>query len=267
MLFLAVMGFQALGGQLSGRDAEGMSAAALYWYATIAVYAVHLVRRLHHQVVRPKAVSLRCSPPDPSGSSGWGSSPSSSRPPTAGAPAAPASARSPRATTAASATTSATRCCCRSASSAVFLGFVALAVRDADPSALAQLAGTDEAPAVAPPAHLAYWPVLGALGLTLVVLGLVVSNVLFIAAFILLHRRARRVDGARPGPTGPPATPTTNRIVRDPPHGPLRGPAHRRAPRRRHRRRALPRLPHLLEGGRRVGGHGLRRRGLPRRRW
>ena len=40
MLFIAVMGFQALGGQLSGRDAEGMSAAALYWYATIAVYAV-----------------------------------------------------------------------------------------------------------------------------------------------------------------------------------------------------------------------------------
>jgi heme/copper-type cytochrome/quinol oxidase subunit 3 len=40
MLFVAVMGFQALGGQLSGRDAEGMSAAALYWYATIAVYAV-----------------------------------------------------------------------------------------------------------------------------------------------------------------------------------------------------------------------------------
>ena len=40
MLFITVMGFQALGGQLSGRDAEGMSAAALYWYATIAVYAV-----------------------------------------------------------------------------------------------------------------------------------------------------------------------------------------------------------------------------------
>jgi hypothetical protein len=68
----------------------------------------------------------------------------------------------------------------------VFLGLVALAVRDANPSALAQLAGTDVAPPVAPPAHLAYWPVLGALGLTLVVLGLVVSNVLFIAAFILL---------------------------------------------------------------------------------
>jgi heme/copper-type cytochrome/quinol oxidase subunit 3 len=40
MLFLSAMGFQALGGQLTGRDAEGMSAAALYWYVTIAVYTV-----------------------------------------------------------------------------------------------------------------------------------------------------------------------------------------------------------------------------------
>jgi heme/copper-type cytochrome/quinol oxidase subunit 3 len=40
MLFLAAMGFQALGGQLTGRDAEGMNAAALYWYVTIAVYTV-----------------------------------------------------------------------------------------------------------------------------------------------------------------------------------------------------------------------------------
>jgi heme/copper-type cytochrome/quinol oxidase subunit 3 len=40
MVFFTVMGFQALGGQLTGRDAEGMSAAALYWYATIAVYVV-----------------------------------------------------------------------------------------------------------------------------------------------------------------------------------------------------------------------------------
>jgi nitric oxide reductase NorE protein len=40
MLFIAVMGFQALGGQLTGRDAEGMSAAALYWFAIIAVYVV-----------------------------------------------------------------------------------------------------------------------------------------------------------------------------------------------------------------------------------
>lgn len=39
LVFTAVMGFQALGGQLTGRDAEGMSAAALYWYVTVAVYA------------------------------------------------------------------------------------------------------------------------------------------------------------------------------------------------------------------------------------
>jgi heme/copper-type cytochrome/quinol oxidase subunit 3 len=39
LVFIAVMGFQSLGGQLTGRDAEGMSAAALYWYVTVAVYA------------------------------------------------------------------------------------------------------------------------------------------------------------------------------------------------------------------------------------
>ena len=38
LVFVAVMGFQSLGGQLTGRDAEGMSAAALYWYVTVAVY-------------------------------------------------------------------------------------------------------------------------------------------------------------------------------------------------------------------------------------
>jgi cytochrome c oxidase subunit 3 len=40
MLYLLVMGFRALGGQLTGRAAEGMSAAALFWYVTIGVYAV-----------------------------------------------------------------------------------------------------------------------------------------------------------------------------------------------------------------------------------
>lgn len=38
LIYALVMGFQALGGQLTGRDAESMSAAALYWYVTIAVY-------------------------------------------------------------------------------------------------------------------------------------------------------------------------------------------------------------------------------------
>lgn len=68
----------------------------------------------------------------------------------------------------------------------VFLGLVSVAFRDASPSAQAELAGTDTVPAVTPPAHPAYWPVLGALGATLVVLGLVVSNVMFVAGFLLL---------------------------------------------------------------------------------
>ncbi len=40
LAFMAVMGFRALGGQLTGRAAEGANAAALYWYVTIAVYGV-----------------------------------------------------------------------------------------------------------------------------------------------------------------------------------------------------------------------------------
>ena len=39
LLFISIMGFQSLGGQLTGRDAEGMSAAALYWYVTVVVYS------------------------------------------------------------------------------------------------------------------------------------------------------------------------------------------------------------------------------------
>jgi heme/copper-type cytochrome/quinol oxidase subunit 3 len=40
LAFLAVMAFRALGGQLTGRGAEGANAAALYWYVTVAVYGV-----------------------------------------------------------------------------------------------------------------------------------------------------------------------------------------------------------------------------------
>lgn len=39
MAFLAVMAFRALGGQLTGRAAEGMNAAVLYWYVTVGAYA------------------------------------------------------------------------------------------------------------------------------------------------------------------------------------------------------------------------------------
>jgi hypothetical protein len=34
------MGFRALGGQLTGRAAEGVMAAVLYWYVTVGVFAV-----------------------------------------------------------------------------------------------------------------------------------------------------------------------------------------------------------------------------------
>lgn len=40
MLYLLVMGFRALGGQLTGRAAEGYNAAVVFWYFTIAVYAM-----------------------------------------------------------------------------------------------------------------------------------------------------------------------------------------------------------------------------------
>jgi heme/copper-type cytochrome/quinol oxidase subunit 3 len=40
LLFLGLMAFRTLGGQYSGRDREGVAAAAIYWYVTVAVYAV-----------------------------------------------------------------------------------------------------------------------------------------------------------------------------------------------------------------------------------
>ncbi len=70
---------------------------------------------------------------------------------------------------------------------ATFLGITSLMSRDASPTALAELAGTEEAPPAVAPAHLAYWPVVGAFGAGLVVLGLAISNVLFIiGCFVLI---------------------------------------------------------------------------------
>lgn len=40
MIYMAVMVFRTLGGEYSGRDREGLVAAALFWYVTIAVHAV-----------------------------------------------------------------------------------------------------------------------------------------------------------------------------------------------------------------------------------
>jgi hypothetical protein len=69
---------------------------------------------------------------------------------------------------------------------AVFLGAVTTAARDADATALAGLAGTDDAPAAVAPADRAYWPILGAFGASMVVLGLVISNAMFIGGLIIL---------------------------------------------------------------------------------
>ena len=40
LIYAAVMTFRTLGGEYHGRDREGLVSAALFWYATIAVYAV-----------------------------------------------------------------------------------------------------------------------------------------------------------------------------------------------------------------------------------
>ena len=40
LVFLALMAFRALAGQYSSRQADGVSAAAIFWYAVVAVYAV-----------------------------------------------------------------------------------------------------------------------------------------------------------------------------------------------------------------------------------
>jgi heme/copper-type cytochrome/quinol oxidase subunit 3 len=40
LAFTTLMTFRTLGGEYSGRDREGITAASLFWYATIAVYSV-----------------------------------------------------------------------------------------------------------------------------------------------------------------------------------------------------------------------------------
>jgi hypothetical protein len=105
----------------------------------------------------------------------------------------------------------------------VFLGLISVAVRDADSSALAQLAGTETAPAAVPPAHDAYWPILGAFGVTVVAVGLVASNVLFVAGFFVLLAVLVEwmVLAWSDRATGDPAA---NRIVRDRLMGPFEVP-------------------------------------------
>jgi hypothetical protein len=68
---------------------------------------------------------------------------------------------------------------------AAFLGFFTTAVRDADPEAVAALAASGAPPAVeAPPGS--YWPIVGAFGTGLTVIGVVLNNVFFVAGLVVL---------------------------------------------------------------------------------
>lgn len=40
LIFMALMGFRTLGGQFSSRQPDGIGAAAIFWYAAVALYAV-----------------------------------------------------------------------------------------------------------------------------------------------------------------------------------------------------------------------------------
>jgi hypothetical protein len=69
---------------------------------------------------------------------------------------------------------------------AMVMALIALATRDGDADAIAQAAGTDYPPAALPPAHRSYWPLVGAFGVGLVVLGLVAGPLMFIAGLLVL---------------------------------------------------------------------------------
>jgi hypothetical protein len=67
----------------------------------------------------------------------------------------------------------------------LLLGFVSIAVRDAEAAAVAQVAGTDTVPAVTP-AGTSYWPPVAAFGVALVVIGLVSAPALFVFGLVVL---------------------------------------------------------------------------------
>ena len=67
----------------------------------------------------------------------------------------------------------------------LFLAATTTAFRDADPEVTAGMLGTDTPVAVGAPAT-SYWPVLGAFGAALTVVGVVLNNVFFVAGLIVL---------------------------------------------------------------------------------
>ncbi len=66
---------------------------------------------------------------------------------------------------------------------AALLGLVSVSTRDADPEALAQLAGTDEPPAARPVRH-TYWPIVAGFATACAIVGLVVGTQLFVLGLV-----------------------------------------------------------------------------------
>ncbi len=73
---------------------------------------------------------------------------------------------------------------------AFFVGGAVTAFRDADPEVTAELVGTEPSALADPSRQIvprtAYWPILGAFGVALVVVGVVLNNVFFVAGLIAL---------------------------------------------------------------------------------
>ncbi|MFA5566105.1 MAG: hypothetical protein WC184_09310 [Acidimicrobiia bacterium] len=69
---------------------------------------------------------------------------------------------------------------------AFFMGVVTTAYRDADPQAVLQLAGGETLPVVEPPATIAPWPPVAAMGLALVMIGLVAAPFVFGVGILVL---------------------------------------------------------------------------------
>lgn len=66
-----------------------------------------------------------------------------------------------------------------------FLGFTTTAFRDADPEAIADVVGAEAPPPATSPAT-SYWPIVGAFGVGLTLIGVVLNNVFFVAGLIVL---------------------------------------------------------------------------------
>ena len=107
---------------------------------------------------------------------------------------------------------------------AFFLGVVTTAFRDADPSAQSEIAGTETLPSARPPDHLSPWPVVAAVGVAVLLIGLVIEEALFGIGLVLIVAAAIEwtVGNWADNATG---DPETNRVLRNRIMAPLELPA------------------------------------------